>query len=164
MNKRQKDALYRFAESVKELKEAGVVRSDRYLGDVAEFLCADYLGLELEPNKRAQGHDAIKDGRRYQIKYGGGTKTNIALGDPKYYDEVLVVLGRDSVVRNDSVAGDFVIYRVPAAEVQSNHSAGKSKLSCGRKRFAGPLDYIINLQGITDELSENATGSGEASS
>lgn len=107
MNSRQQLAITKFKASIKELKDSGVIRSHRYLGDLAEFPCADALKIDLATNLRQAGHDGMRAQLRAQIKYGGGAKTNVDLGSPLTYEEVYVVLGKDSVVRSHPHDADF---------------------------------------------------------
>jgi hypothetical protein len=145
MNQRQRLAITNFAVSIRELKNAGVIRSDRYLGDLAEFLCADAFGIDLATNLRQAGHDGMREQLRVQIKYGGGTKTNMDLGDPATYEEVYVVLGKESVVRSFSHDADFLIYKLTADEVLAMGQTNKGKYSCGATPFCRPPDLPISL-------------------
>ena len=77
MNPRHRLAIIDFKSSFKELKGSGVIRSHRYLVDLAEFLCANALKIDLATNLRQTGHDGIRADLRAQIKYSGGTKINI---------------------------------------------------------------------------------------
>ncbi len=147
MNDKQRAALVQFGQAVRELKACGVLRSDRFLGDIAEFLCAGAYGIQLVENLREVGHDGMRDGRRVQVKYGGGKKTNMDLGNPDKYDEVYVVLGEGSVMRSTLHAGDFLVYVLQADEVQFMKSK-KGTYSCGRSRFAYPPDRVINLSDL----------------
>jgi hypothetical protein len=149
MEPRQRKALARFAQAVAELRDTGVIRSHRYLGDVAEFLCADAFDIELEENLREGGHDGRRSDLKVQVKYGGGKKTNVGLGNPDAYDELFVVLGRGSVVRSKKFDGDFLVYRFTSDEVRKlkNRSGG---FSCGSSQFARDPDHIIRL----DDLAE----------
>lgn len=145
MNERQQRALLRFNNSIDELKAAGVIRSDRYLGDIAEFLCADAYGIDLATNQRQSGHDGFRQDLKVQIKYGGGKKTNMDLGDPSTYDEVYVVLGKDSVVRKHVHPADFLIYRFTADEVRNIGTTAGARYSCGSNQFDRPADRCISI-------------------
>jgi hypothetical protein len=145
MNKRQRRAITRFASSIRELKDAGVIRSHRYLGDLAEFLCADAFSINLEDNLRQAGHDGTRGGLRVQIKYGGGTKTNVDLGDPLTYDEVYVVLGEESVIRSYSHDADFLVYKLTAEQVRGLGKTKKGKYSYGANQFRRAPDRTISL-------------------
>jgi hypothetical protein len=145
MDERQQRALIRFNNSIRELKAAGVIRSDRYLGDIAEFLCADAFGIDLATNQRQAGHDGFRQNMKVQIKYGGGKKTNMDLGDPSTYDEVYVVLGKDSVVRKHVHPADFLVYRLTADEVRNIGTTPGGSYSCGTSQFDRPADRCISV-------------------
>ncbi len=144
MNPRQQGALTSFSRAVRELKATGVIRSDRYLGDIAEFLCADAYGIVLEGNLREGGHDGRRGDLKVQVKFGGGKKTNVDLGDPDSYDELYVVLGQYSVVRSKAFDGDFLVYKLTAQEVRAMKQRS-GKFSCGSSRFNCPPDRVIRM-------------------
>lgn len=145
MNERQQRALLRFNSSIEELKSASVIRSDRYLGDIAEFLCADAYGIDLATNQRQAGHDGFRQDLKVQIKYGGGKKTNMDLGDPSTYDEVYVVLGKGSIVRKHVHPADFLVYRLTAEEVRNIGTTPGGRYSCGASQFDRPADQCISV-------------------
>ncbi len=145
MNKRQCEALKNFSSSIKELKDSGVIRSHRYLGDIAEFLCADAYKINLATNLREAGHDGLRDEVRAQIKYAGGTKTNVDFGDPSKYDELYIVLGKESKVRGYQHSADFLIYKMTSEEVVTLPPTNKGKYSRGKAHFLDKPDKIISL-------------------
>lgn len=145
MNQEQRKALVKFGSAVQELMNCGVIRSHRYLGDIAEFLCADEFGINLESNLREVGHDGVLNNSRVQIKFGGGKKTNVDLGNPEAYDELLIVLGKESVVRTYTSDADFLVYRMTASEVRALGTTKAGKYSCGSSQFAGEPDRAISL-------------------
>ncbi|EHC04307.1 hypothetical protein Sbal625DRAFT_3896 [Shewanella baltica OS625] len=145
MNERQQHALLRFNRSIQELKSAGVIRSDRYLGDIAEFLCADAYGIDLATNQRQAGHDGVRQNLKVQIKYGGGKKTNMDLGDPSMYDEVYVVLGKDSEVRKHVHSADFLVYCLTKEDVKKIGTTPGGRYSCGASQFDRPPDRCISI-------------------
>lgn len=143
----QKAALRQFSLAVRNLKDCGVIRSDRYLGDIAEFLCARAFGIDLVTNLREVGHDGMRGQLRVQVKYGGGKKTNMDFGNPDEYDEVYVVLGEGSVIRSREHAGDFLVYILTAEQVRTMRCS-KGKHTCGRRGFSREPDHIINLSDL----------------
>jgi hypothetical protein len=145
MNQEQRKALVKFGSAVRELMDCGVIRSHRYLGDIAEFLCANEYGIDLENNLREVGHDGVLNNSRVQIKYGGGKKKNVDLGNPEAYDEVFIVLGKESVLRTQPNNADFLVYRMTADEVRALGTTNAGKYSCGSIQFAGPPDRAISL-------------------
>lgn len=147
MNQRQKLAITNFSKAIKELKDAGVIRSHRYLGDLAEFICAKTFNIDLATNMRQTGHDGMREQLRAQIKYGGGTKTNVDLGDPTTYEEVYVVLGKESILRSHPHDADFIIYKLSSEEVSAMGTTKKGKYSCGAAPFRRPPDEAIYIAG-----------------
>jgi len=145
MDKRQCDALTNFASAIKELKDSGVIRSHRYLGDIAEFLCADAYKIDLATNLREAGHDGVRDDIRVQIKYAGGTKTNVDFGDPLKYEELYIVLGKESKVRGHQNAADFLIYKMTSEEVKALPLTNKGRYSRGKDHFLGAPDKVVSL-------------------
>lgn len=150
MNQRQCKALKFFAAAVKELKESGVIRSDRYLGDIGEFLCADAYNIDLATNLREVGHDGHRKELRAQIKYAGGLTTNINFGNPNLYDEIYIVLGRESVVRGYRHEAEFLIYKRTSEEVLAFNTLNKKGYSQGVTYFRGEPDKIISLSEFLD--------------
>ena len=145
MDLRHRLAIINFASAVRELRAAGVIRSHRYLGDLAEFLCAKAFDIDLASNLRQVGHDGMREQLRVQIKYNGGKKTNVGLGDPTTYDEVYVVLGPDSVIRKYDHPADFLIYKLTAKAVQDKGPTIGGEYSCGAECFNREPDRAISL-------------------
>ncbi|WP_198411347.1 DUF6998 domain-containing protein [Marinimicrobium alkaliphilum] len=134
MNPEQAEAIKDFKAAVQKLKRAGVVRSDRILGDIGEFLCASHFGIELESNLREQGHDGRLNSALVQIKYHGGKSTTVNLGDPSRYEEAFVVLGPESVLRPEHEESEYIVYRLDSKSVarcetsNGNHHCTKARL------------------------------------
>lgn len=55
MTPAQQQAITGFIVAVDTLRNAGIIRSHRYLGDIGEFLCADAFGINLSTNLRQAG-------------------------------------------------------------------------------------------------------------
>ena len=129
VTKAQASAINKFFAAVEQLKSLKVIRSDKYLGDIAEFICSDRFGLKLSTDLRQTGYDGHIQGKRVQIKFAGGSSTTVACGDPKQYDELLILLGPKSVLRNDSKRKGFIAYRIPGKVVRKKapHADGKKR-------------------------------------
>lgn len=147
MNLDQKTALFAFGAAVDLLKQAKVIRSHRYLGDIAEFLCAELTGIDLSTNLRQVGHDGMRGELRAQIKYGGGKKTNMDLGNPANYDEIYVVLGKGSVLRTYPAPEEFIVYRLTSSHVTTLTPIANGRYSCGKRNFSRAPDFVITLSG-----------------
>lgn len=117
MTGRQQKAIKAFFKAVEELKSSGVARSDRYLGDIGEFICKKCLRLKLAKSARQIGHDGEIDGKKVQVKYHGGKSATVNCGNPSAYSLLLVVLGPNSVLRQKNATGTFLVYQFSSSEI-----------------------------------------------
>jgi len=121
MTEIQKQAIKLFFNILQLLKKTNIVRSDVIFGDIGEFLCTKiFTGLTLVPSKTNPNVDAhFRNGKRVQIKFSNSSDAkNIDLGNPNEYDELIVVLGSNSVHRMDGESdADYVFYQYTSAEV-----------------------------------------------
>ncbi|QUM81153.1 hypothetical protein HWV01_13085 [Moritella sp. 5] len=129
----QMNAICEFYSATDRLRELKVTRSDRYLGDIAEFIAKESLGMELASSCREQGYDGHINGKKVEVKYNGGKSTTLIAGDPDTYAELIVILGPNSVMRDPSFSEDYVIYRIPSTEVakKTPHKDGVLRLAKG---------------------------------
>ncbi|MEQ8153027.1 MAG: hypothetical protein ABRQ32_09000 [Smithellaceae bacterium] len=135
-----------FFSVTKELKDEGLFRSDRYLGDIGEAVCAKIYNLKLCTNGREQGHDATKDGKKYQIKlHNSETRTNMALGNPDKYDFLLLVVGPNSKIKKHAGAKQFAIYKFTSDHVKRNFKK-TSGFSCGKKGLPNIADNMFDYK------------------
>lgn len=120
MSPEQRVAIAEFFEAVQQLEELKVIRSSRFLGDLGEFLCADSLGIALVHELRLPGHDGTHEGKRVQVKFNNSAAANnINVGNPEQYDELIVVLGPKSKLREpDHKSGEFRFYRFSSEAVK----------------------------------------------
>ncbi|PPD42164.1 MAG: hypothetical protein CTY16_14850 [Methylobacter sp.] len=147
MNNETKQAISQFFESIEKLKQFGVFRSDKYLGDLGEYISQYFYNIELAKSGRQPGHDGIDSEGLVQVKYHGSiTRTNIDLGNPDEYQNLLIVLGPNSLLRNSSVEGDFLVYRMSADTVRQFKNENKETYSCGKEPFAGQPSNVLNLK------------------
>lgn len=131
-------AIAEFFDAVDKLERAGVIRSSRFLGDIGEFLCADTFGTSLVDSLREPGHDGFYEGRRVQVKFNNSpTGNNINVGDPATYEELVVVVGPRSKLRErDHLKGEFRFYRFTSDEIRPWKSA-RGHFYCAKERLAG---------------------------
>ena len=127
-----------------KLRAMQVIRSDRFLGDIGEFLAASEFELQLAKSPRQEGHDTEGEIDRVQIKFHNSpTRTNINLGEPTKYDRVLIVVGPDSLLHPASdYAGKYCFYEFTASYVQQNFSTKKA-YSCGKQALLAPIRAIL---------------------
>ncbi|MFO1228883.1 MAG: hypothetical protein U1E75_00685 [Alicycliphilus sp.] len=63
-----------------------IIRSDRFLGDIGEFLAASEFALQLAKSPRQEGHDTEGETDRVQIFKPVDPEPTFTLGDPNKYD------------------------------------------------------------------------------
>lgn len=140
----QRSALREFFKSTEKLKELGIIRSSRYLGDIGEFICKEEFDVVLEDDLRAEGHDARDgDGHRVQVKFSNSKKSNnINVGNPNKYDKLIVIIGFNSKLKetDHNDASEFRAYFFESSEVKQwvtekeSYYCAKEKLkSCQKK-------------------------------
>jgi hypothetical protein len=119
----QKRLLRGFFQSMSDLVAANIVRSDKILGDIGEWLCAQRFGVSLCQSGRHPGFDGLIAEKRIQIKIHNSPEgTNLSVGDANSYDELMVVIGPRSRLRaqvKDASSNSFLIYRFTSDEVRS---------------------------------------------
>ena len=137
-------AIGEFFAAAGRLKTLGLIRSDRYLGDIAEFIAKTQLGMTMAASCREPGHDGYIDGKKVQVKFNGGTSITIDVGDPDTYDELVVILGPNSVMRAPELSEPYAVYRIPSSIVKLKppHRDGKLRLAKGDLS----LQYRIQAQ------------------
>lgn len=145
MTPEQTKAIKQFKLAVQELRRSGVVRSDRILGDIGEFLCAGHFGIELEPNLRERGHDGKLNNKLVQIKYHGGKSTTVNLGDPKQYAEAFIVLGPESVLRPENEKAEYLVYRLDADALEKSKT-DNGNYHCTKSRLQSDPSARIGLE------------------
>jgi hypothetical protein len=133
MNEEQVTAIEEFFAAAEKLKKLGIIRSDKYLGDIAEFVVVSRLGMIPASSGRQTGHDGTIEGKKVQVKFNGGTSRTIECGNPDGYDELIVVLGLSSVMRTPDLPTPFAIYRIPSDAVRRKepHKDGKRRFARG---------------------------------
>lgn len=133
MTEEQTTAIGEFFSAADKLRTLGIIRSDKYLGDIAEFMAASQLGMSMASSGRQPGHDGHIEGRKVQVKFNGGTSITIDCGNPNSYEELIVILGPKSVMRRPDLLEPYVIYRIPSDVVRKKapHKDGKLRFSKG---------------------------------
>ncbi|MDR6957232.1 hypothetical protein J2W43_001208 [Pseudomonas brassicacearum] len=129
----QANAIGQFFASVEELKNLKIVRSDKHLGDIAEFLATAAFGMTLAESQRQEGYDGHIGSQKVQVKYSGGRSTTVDCGDPNTYDELIIILGPASVLRPLGLSDPYLYYRIPSQVVRQRtpHGDGKIRFSVG---------------------------------
>ena len=70
-------AIDKIVEGKKSLRELDVIRSERLVGEIGEWLAEKIFGGERAISSSQKGYDLIIDGKKYQIKtHAKGDKNN----------------------------------------------------------------------------------------
>ena len=142
----EKLAIKEFFEKVSKLTELSIIHSDKYLGDIAEFITACFYNIELAESGREPGHDGVNEDGKVQIKYHGSiTRTNIDLGNPDEYETMFVVLEPNSLLRSNRYQEDFLLYRLSSEQVRQHINEKTQTYSCGKSAFNYQPDKVLSL-------------------
>lgn len=121
MNDSEKQLINEFFSCAVRLYDAGIVRSDKILGDLGEWFCVQRYGLVLASSGRNVGFDGCIGEKRVQVKVHNSKKgTNVFAGNPDKYDELFVLLGPRSRLRIDDTELSFLVYRFSSDEVKAS--------------------------------------------
>lgn len=123
MTAAQNQLIREFFDCAEKLQAAGVVRSDKILGDIGEWLCVEHYGLKLAESGRHPGFDGHIGKKRVQVKtHNSSTRTNLSVGQPHEYDELIIIIGPKSRLRIDTTTtsdqNSFHAYRFRSNEVE----------------------------------------------
>jgi len=120
MEETEKKLIRDYLESVANLQGKNIVRSDKVLGDIGEWICVKKYGLILESSGRHPGYDGKIDNEKVQIKVHNSPQgTNLSVGDPEKYDHLIVLIGPKSRLRIGVSDESFHSYRFTSSEVKS---------------------------------------------
>lgn len=151
MTEEEKCLVQGFFDSVAKLQDAGIVRSDKVLGDLAEWICVRQYGLVLETSGRHPGYDGLIGNRKVQVKAHNSPKgTNLNVGMPEKYDELFVLIGPRSRLRVGPPGRDFHVYRFAAAEVQATLRR-VSGCYCARGALESRKYAIVDVSSATED-------------
>lgn len=120
MNDKERDLLRNFFGFTANLIEAGIVRSDKVLGDIAEWLCVKNFDLVLCQSGRHPGFDGHIGSKKVQVKMHNSPEgNNLSVGNPSAYDELIVIIGPRSKLRINDAENCFLAYCFSSEDVTS---------------------------------------------
>lgn len=124
-----------FFSVVQNLRQTNVLRSDRYLGDIGEFIASTIFDVELSINQREETIDGEINGNTVQVKFNSSpTKTNINVGRARDYDLMILILSSSSKHFPINCNSDFVGYLIDQNSIISNFTqTANSTFSCTRR-------------------------------
>lgn len=120
MTKSEKKLIRDFFACAALLLDAKIVRSDKLLGDIGEWLCVKKYNLVLAISGRNPGFDGYIGRKKVQVKVHNSSKgTNLAVGNPEKYDKLIVIIGPRSRLRHDNSVHSFHVYHFRSDEVKT---------------------------------------------
>ena len=106
-----REQLDSIVEAKRRLRELDVIRSERMVGEIGEWLAESIFGGERVKSTSQKGYDLIGDGRRVQVKtHAKGDENNARWTEFKYepgqFDEfVIIVMSKELRLKE--------VYRIP---------------------------------------------------
>lgn len=122
-----------------------MIRSDKILGDLAEWICVQHYGLILATSGRHPGYDGLIGERKVQVKAHNSPKgTNLSVGNPDLYDELIVLIGPRSRLRAGPAGQNFHVYRFSTCHVDANFRRA-SGCYCAKGGLASMTYDVIDV-------------------
>ncbi len=146
MNQETEKALKQFFSAQKKLNQLGIIHSREYLGDIGRYLCQVMYNLELPKSRRQAGYDGMIGTSKIQVKINNcPIGTPVRLSEPFEYDELIVVLGPNCLLRPENIQDDFIFYRFTREETLKKFKTPSGKYIGGRSVFAQGYDKVLSL-------------------
>ena len=145
MTEDQRALIRDFFACAASLQDAQMIRSDKILGDLAEWICTDRYGLVLATSGRHPGYDGVIGKTKVQVKAHNSPKgTNLSVGNPDLYDELIVLIGPRSRLRVGLAGQTFHVYRFTASQVAANLRRAKG-CYCAKGSLTGMTYDVVDL-------------------
>ncbi len=129
--------LSEFFNTIQTLRDSDIIRSDRYLGDIGEFIASTIFNIELFENQREETIDGTLNNQTVQVKFNSSpTKTNINVGRSREYDILVLILSNASKHFPNNSNSDFVGYFIRQENIISSFSqTANNTFSCTKIRL-----------------------------
>jgi hypothetical protein len=112
------DLLKDFFSKAESLKHNNIIKSDRFLGDIGEFIIEKKYGLIPPKNKREKYIDGTIGSETVQVKFSSSpTNTNINIGNPTKYDILYLILSKQSMHFPLNETSQFIVYRILSQDI-----------------------------------------------
>jgi len=137
----QNQAIKNFFKAAEELKRLGIVRSSSYVGNIAEFVCANLFNIELSESQREKGLDGTDpNGRKVEIKYHNAEKgTNIVMSkykQNKNFDDLIVIIGPNSSLKPKNCKDNhYRVYKIKDYQYKKHGNIAKKKLQNAKLEY-----------------------------
>jgi hypothetical protein len=146
MEREVADSLKQFFSAQKSLNELGIIHSRDYIGDIGRYVCTLAYGLKVPKGRRPTGYDGKIGKSRIAVRLNNcPIGTPVRLMEPLDFDELIVVLGPNCLLRPEGVASDFIFYRFTPEEVRQRFKETESGYVGGRGAFDRTYDKALNL-------------------
>jgi hypothetical protein len=144
MDSQTSEALGQFFSAQKKLNQLDIIRSRDYIGDVGRYLCQVMYGLK--PAGRRAGYDGTIGASKVLVRINNcPTGTKVRLVEPLEFDEFVVVLGPNSLLRPEHIQGDFIFYRFTREEVLERFRTPRGNYIGGKEVFSQGHDRVLSL-------------------
>ena len=146
MDRETSHLLGQFFSVQKALNERDVISSRDYIGDIGRYLCRLTYGLEVPRGRRPAAYDGRIGSSRVAVRINNcPVGTPVRVTEPLGFDELIVVLGPNCLLRPEGVASDFVFYRLSPDQVRERFEATDGGYVAGRGAFNRSYDKVLNL-------------------
>lgn len=118
MEYEEKNLIREYFDVVSRMQDNGIVRSDKVLGDLGEWICSQEFNLKLETSGRHPGYDGKIGNETVQVKVHNSPKgTNLSVGNPDRYQQLIILIGPRSRLRIGERNESFHVYRFSSSDV-----------------------------------------------
>jgi hypothetical protein len=140
------NSLKQFFSAQKGLSELGVIKSRDYLGDIGRYVCTLVYGLKVPKRRKTTGYDGKIGKSRVTVRFSNcPAGSPVRLTEPFDFDELIVVLGPNCLLRPVGVASDFIFYRFTPDEVRKRFKKTKSGYVGSGDVFDRTYDRVLNI-------------------
>ena len=153
--KEARAAINKIVEGKKSLRELDVIRSERLVGEIGEWLAESIFGGERAKSSSQKGYDLIIDSKKYQIKtHAKGDKNNARWTQFKYnkgeFDFfIIIVMSKEFYLKEVYCIDEEILFsRIDETKKQRVVDWDKYQ------EFKIPLDQLSN-QEIVREFIQN---------
>ncbi|WP_339101936.1 hypothetical protein [Candidatus Enterococcus clewellii] len=114
VKKNEMEIVKKYFDALDELE--GVVQNRNGSGAIGEWIaCQIHKDLVLEKNKRNEGFDGKKEGKKVEVKlFDSKIRTNIIINDSQKFDDLIVVVRKGSYldVQKEKEPVDFFVHYI----------------------------------------------------
>lgn len=141
-----KEALRSFFSDLDRLARLGIILSNRYTDDISAYLCGVFYDFRPVKSGRESGHDGVIGTSRVKIIFNNCPRgTAVRFDGPIDFDELIVILGPNSLWKPDAFTDDFVIFRFSKKEFLRFFRIQDETYSARGRAFSKKPDRVLSL-------------------